>query len=209
MPVEAEAPVVHEEAGVGSEGHAEQTVDAAESAAVHDDRGEVQGAGDARAARWRRVLAYGVLPALALLLAMAGGAFKWMGSSIGDSQAARVEAVQAAKDATVAMLSYQPETVEKELTDAQAFMTGTFRDSYAQLIRDVVIPGAKQQRISAVANVPAAASISATPDHSVVLVFVNQTSTIGSDAPTDTASSVRVALDRVGGRWLISDFTPV
>ena len=43
----------------------------------------------------------------------------------------------------------------------------------------------------------------------ILLVFVNQTTIIGTDAPTATASSVRVTLDKIGGRWLISDFTPV
>jgi Mce-associated membrane protein len=43
----------------------------------------------------------------------------------------------------------------------------------------------------------------------VVLVFVNQTVIVGQDAPTDTASAVRVTLDKVGDRWLISSFDPV
>jgi Mce-associated membrane protein len=72
-----------------------------------------------------------------------------------------------------------------------------------------VIPGAKQKQISAVATVPAMASVSADPRHAVVLVFVNQTVVVGQDAPTDTASSVRVTLDKVGDRWLISKFDPV
>jgi Mce-associated membrane protein len=73
----------------------------------------------------------------------------------------------------------------------------------------VVIPGAKQKQISAVASVPAAASVSANPREAVVLVFVNQTVTVGGDAPTDTASSVRITLEKVGDRWLISKFDPV
>jgi len=32
---------------------------------------------------------------------------------------------------------------------------------------------------------------------------------VGQDTPTDTASSVRVTLDKVGNRWLISKFDPV
>ena len=47
-----------------------------------------------------------------------------------------------------------------------------------------MIPGAKQKQISAVANVPAVASVSANPDHAVVLVFVNQTVIVGDGAPT-------------------------
>ena len=65
----------------------------------------------------------------------------------------------------------------------------------------MVAPGAKQQHISAVATVPAAASVSATGKHAVVLVFVDQTTEIGSDAPTQNTSSVRVSLDKVDGRW--------
>jgi Mce-associated membrane protein len=73
----------------------------------------------------------------------------------------------------------------------------------------VVIPGSQQKQISAVATVPAAASVRATESHAVVLLFVNQSVIIGQDAPTSTASSVRVSLDKVGGRWLISQFDPV
>jgi len=32
---------------------------------------------------------------------------------------------------------------------------------------------------------------------------------VGADAPTNTTSSVRVTLDKVGGRWLISAFDPI
>jgi Mce-associated membrane protein len=61
------------------------------------------------------------------------------------------------------------------------------------LIDDVVIPGAKQKQISAVATVPAAGAVSATEDHAVVLLFVDQTVNVGNDPPTDTASAVPVA----------------
>ena len=161
--------------------------------------------------KWSRVVAYGVLPALALILAMAAGFLKWQDNSVRSSQIARVESVQAAKDTTVKMLSYKPDSVDKELNDARALLTGGFRDEYTSLINDVVIPGAKQKQITAVATVPdgGAASVSAEPNHAVVLVFVNQTVVVGQDTPTDTASSVRVTLDKVGDQWLISKFDPV
>ena len=75
----------------------------------------------------------------------------------------------------------------------------------------MVIPGAKEKQITAVASVPevGAASVSAEPNHAVVLVFVNQTVVVGQDTPTDTASRVQVTLDKVGDRWLISKFDPV
>ncbi|MFC3774609.1 hypothetical protein [Mycolicibacterium holsaticum] len=171
-----------------------------EPEAVAEDKGRIN---------WSRVLAYGILPGLALVLAMAAGYLKWQHDSVANADTARIESVQAAKDSTIAMLSYKPDTVDQQLNGARDLLSGEFRDSYTSLINDVVIPGAKEKQISAVATVPAAASVSADPNHAVVLVFVNQTVVVGQDAPTDTASSVRVGLDKVGDRWLISQFDPV
>jgi Mce-associated membrane protein len=162
-----------------------------------------------RRIQWTRVFAFGVLPAVALLLAIGAGYLKWTDNSVRDNGIARVESVQAAKDSTIALLSYKPDTVEQQLTAARDLLSGDFRDSYTSLTSDVVIPGAKQKQVSAVATVPAIASVSADPRHAVVLVFVNQTVVVGQTAPTDTASSVRVTLDKVGDRWLISKFDPV
>jgi Mce-associated membrane protein len=158
---------------------------------------------------WSRLMAYGLLPGLALLLAAAAGFLKWQDISGRDAQGARTASVQAATDGTVALLSYRADTVEKDLDAARGRLTGTFLNAYTSLTHEVVIPGAKQKQISAVATVPAAASISASANHAVVLLFVNQTLIIGRDAPTNTASSVRVILDKVGDHWLISGFDPV
>lgn len=168
---------------------------------------------------WTRVFAYGVLPAIALLLALGAGFARWQyhSSEYGavppaaseQNPSPALDSINAAKDSTIKMLSYKPETVGEQLNAARDLLTGEFRDSYTSLINDVVIPGATQKKISAVASVPAAASVSADPEHAVVLVFVNQTVVVGQELPTDTASSVRVTLDKVDGRWLISEFEPV
>ncbi|TPG37303.1 hypothetical protein EAH80_00095 [Mycobacterium hodleri] len=140
---------------------------------------------------------------------MGAGYLKWLDTRNRDSQIAGAESVQVARDSTVALLSYTPADVDKQLIEARDRLTGEFRKSYTSLTNDVVIPGAKQQQITAVATVPAASSVSASVDHAVALVFVNQTTTVGSGAPTDLASTVRVTLDKVDGRWLISQFDPV
>jgi len=57
--------------------------------------------------------------------------------------------------------------------------------------------------------VPAAASISATSNRAVVLVFIDQSIVIGTNAPTTTSSTVRVTLEKERDRWLISQFDPV
>lgn len=183
--------------------------------AIDEDTGEgdeTEGSEPAESERrinWSRVVAYGVLPGLALSLAGGAAYLKWVDSSTRASQLARIESVAAAKDSTIALLSYKSDTVEKDLETAKARLTGKFKDSYSQLINDVVIPGAKRGHISTTAAVPAAASVSASPDHAVTLLFVNQTAAVDKDPPSDTVSSVRVTLDKVAGRWLISGFDPV
>src|ERR1700758_5390652 len=173
--------------------------------ADHDDKPTTT----RRRIQWSRAIAYGLLPALAFLLASAAGYVKWQDGTAREAQASRQQSVQAAIDSTVALLSYQPNTVEKDLDAAKSRLTGNFLDAYTKLTHDVVIPGSKQKQISAVANVPAAASTSVTANHAVVMLFVNQTIIVGQGAPTNTASRVRVTLDKVDGRWLISQFDPV
>ena len=215
MPRRAEDPT---ETGFVDETPAEPV----QSATVEDDTEVTEAATDAdepdhdgeptsarRRIQWSKAIAYGLLPGLVFLLASAAGYLKWQDGTAREAQAARVESVQAAIDSTVALLSYRPDTVEKDLDAAKSRLTGTFLDAYTSLTHDVVIPGAKQKQISAVATVPAAASTSATATRAVVLLFVNQTVMVGQSAPTNTASSVRVTLDKVGGRWLIAQFDPV
>jgi Mce-associated membrane protein len=158
---------------------------------------------------WSRVLAYGVLPGFALLLALAAGYFKWVVGPADDLALARTESVRVAGEDAVALLSYKADSADKDLGAARERLTGDFKDAYTALTREVVIPGAKEKHISAVAKVNAAASVSATANHAVVLSFVNQTVTIGDGTPTDTQPVVRVTLDKVNGRWLVSRFDPV
>lgn len=158
---------------------------------------------------WSRITAYGILPGLALVLALGAGYLRWWAGSSDDLTAARAESVQAARDDAVALLSYRADSVDKDLAAARERLTGEFKDAYAELTRQVVIPGAKEQHISSVAKVNAAASVSVTANHAVALVFVDQTVTIGDGAPTDTQPVVRMTLDKVNGRWLVSRFDPV
>jgi Mce-associated membrane protein len=157
---------------------------------------------------WLRVSAFGVLPGLALLLGLAAGYFRWLDGSADDLTQARAESVRAASEDAIALLSYKADSVDKDLSAARERLTGDFKDAYTQLIREVVIPGAKEKHISATVKVNAAAPVSTTASHAVVLLFANQTVTIGDGAPTDTKPVIRVTLDKVNGRWLVSHFDP-
>ena len=185
----------------------EESEAAAEVDEASDDEPETR---KRRPIAWSRVLGYGVLPALALVLALAAGYFRWVVGSADDLALARTESVRVASEDAAALLSYKADSADKDLNDAaRDRLTGDFKDAYINLIRQVVIPGAKEKHISAVAKVNAAASVSATGNHAVVLLLVDQTVTIGDGAPTDTQPVVRLALDKVNGRWLVSHFDPV
>jgi Mce-associated membrane protein len=158
---------------------------------------------------WSRVLGYGVLPGLALLLALVAGFSKWQEQSFRSSQNAATESLAAAKESTVAILSYQADGAGQTLVAARDRLTAPYKDAYTKLTDEVVIPGATKDHVSVTATVPAAASVSATPRHAVVTLFVDQAAAIGKDAPTSTASSIRVTLEKISGRWLISEFEPI
>jgi Mce-associated membrane protein len=161
-----------------------------------------------RPSRLVRAVGYVLLPTIALALTGAAGYLKYQDSVTAETNRVREQSVQLAREATVDLLSYTPDNAEAKLNAASDRLTGSFRDSYLSLVRDVVIPGAKQKKISANAVVAAGASVSASTDTAKVMVFVNQTVTVGNEGPTDTASVVVVDLEKVGDRWLISRFEP-
>ncbi|WP_020099257.1 hypothetical protein [Mycobacterium sp. 360MFTsu5.1] len=156
---------------------------------------------------WARVTAYRILPVLALVLAVAAGGLWYLTSRHGN-EADQAAVIKVARDGTVALLSYEPDTVRQQLTDARKLLTTPFLDEYTTLTKSV-IPGAEQRHISAATSVPAAAAVSVEENHAVVLVFVNQIVRVGDQLPTSTPTSARVTLERLGGQWLIAKFEPV
>ena len=159
--------------------------------------------------RWARAVAFRILPALMVVLGSAAGVVTWKVISAHLLESARVDSLRAAQDGATAILTYRPETVAADLGAARDRLTGKFKDSYTLFTHQTVIPDAKQKQISSMVYIPAAASVSVTLDRAVVMIFVNQTFMHDPDPPTSTASCVRVTLDKVGRRWLISEFTPV
>ncbi len=106
------------------------TVDAAESETSPTDADESPAEDDTRTNRsipWRRVLAYGVLPGLALVVALVAGYLKWLDGSAGDAAALRAETIRIGSEDAVALLSYKPESVEKDLGAAASGSPATSR----------------------------------------------------------------------------------
>lgn len=118
--------------------------------------------------------------------------------------------VNAASDGTVAILSYSPDSLEKDFNAARSHLTGDFLSYYSQFTQQVVAPAAKQRSLKTIAHVMGAAVSELRPDSAEVLIFVDQRTTSTDHLePSMTASSVRVSMTRVNNNWLISKFEPV
>lgn len=149
-----------------------------------------------------------VLAAVALVLAVAAAVLRWQIVSAEASDTARAESVEAARDITVQMLSYETETVAEQLNAVRERLTGNFLGSYTAMINDI-IPAAQAQQIAAVAEVPEIAVVSAEPTSTELVLYVNQAVQVGGQMPEKTPSVVRATMVKEGDRWLMSEYEPV
>jgi Mce-associated membrane protein len=152
---------------------------------------------------------------LVALLLISGGAATWLyvkqyrPNQQTDPDVARA-VVSAASDGTVALLSYSPDSLDKDFATAKSHLTGDFLSYYNQFTEQIVAPAAKQKSLKTTAHVMGAAVSELHPDSAVVLVFVDQ-STTSKDRPDPSmaASNVLVSLTRVNSNWLITKFDPI
>lgn len=193
---------------------AEEPVDAeeadeAEPAEAEADEAAAEKPAEPELSRARsRVSLPVVLAAIALVLALASGVLRWLTVSEDQSATARDEAVQAAKEITAQMLSYETETVDQQLSAARDRMTGDFLGTYTAMINEV-IPAAHAQQIAAVAEVLRAGTVSVKPGSVEMVLFVNQSVQVGNHMPQKTPSVARATLVKEGDRWLMSEYEPV
>jgi Mce-associated membrane protein len=168
-------------------------------------------------APWRQlVIAVPLIPVLlALALLAAGGLTGWLYfyQYRPDQQtdtAVSQRAADAARDGTVALLSYKPDTLDPDFANAKSHLTGDFLNYYDQFTRDVVTPAVKDKGVATAAQVVGAATSELHANSAVVMVFVNQTSTSKERPdPSMSSSTLMVGLTKVNGTWLINKFDPV
>jgi Mce-associated membrane protein len=201
-------------------------VELTEPAAEHEDAAEPEDTAepedrqrqkrDGIVRRSARVIAgrVGAILLTVALLASAGAAawifLQWYRPDQQTNDAAAAVALDAAKTGTVAMLSYAPESLDKDFANAKSHLTGDFLSYYTNFTQQIVTPAAKQKAVKTSAAVVRAAVSEMHPDSAVVLVFINQNTT-SKENPDGAfaASAVKVGLKKINGTWLISAFDPV
>ena len=186
-----------------------------EGAAVAEVEAPKDSDDDSSAVR-QRLVAIPVIPVvLALALLGTGLLAGWLYFSQyrPDEQtdgAVAQSAVNAARDGTVALLSYKPDTLNQDFAAARSHLTGDFLNYYDKFTKDVVTPAAQTKGVTTTAQVVGAAASELNPDKAVVLVFINQATTSKERPdPAMASSSANVSLAKVHGEWLISKFDPL
>lgn len=188
---------------------AEDAEDAA-SSPTREDRGEAVAPlveeGAPAAARRAGVPSW-LLVGLGVLAAglVVATAWTWSeGAAAGDDTAAR-DAQVAAERAVVPVLSYDYETLEADQREAQALMTGRYREEYDKLFT-VLEDNAPRTQTRVTASVVASGIVRASQDRVQVLVFVDRPTTNKLDAePVVYKDQVTVSMQRVDGEWLVDD----
>ncbi|WP_327687209.1 hypothetical protein [Streptomyces sp. NBC_00467] len=163
--------------------------------------------------RRRPVRLCALLSVLVALGLTAVGALGWEYAEGRRTDAARTEAVAAARKAAPVVLSYDHRRLEADFAAARAHLAGAFAKEYGRTTSKVVGPTAKKYRgvvkASMVAppdgGAPAASVVSVSPDRAVVLLFVNQvtTSTQVTGSRVDL-NRVRMTMTRTSGGWKVS-----
>ena len=171
---------------------------------------------DSSPAARRSLPAIPLIPAALVLGLLAAGAlagwlyFAQFRPDTQTDNAVAQAAVNAARDGTVALLSYKPDTLNQDFAAARSHLTGDFLNYYDQFTKEVVTPAAQSKAVATTAQVVGAAASELHPNSAVVLVFVNQVTTSKERPdPAMASSSVLVSLTKVHGDWLITKFDPI
>jgi Mce-associated membrane protein len=120
------------------------------------------------------------------------------------------QVVKAASDGAVALLSYSPDTLSRDLANAKSRVTDDYLPYYQQFADQIVGPSTQRAQVTTTATVVRAAVSELQPNSAVVLVFVKQkTASKEKPEPVVTSSSLRVTLKKVKSSWLIEKFEGV
>jgi Mce-associated membrane protein len=158
-------------------------------------------------AHWRSILATALV--VATVAGAAGVFFVQYRPDQTVSDAAARQAIQAASDGSVALLSYSFDHLDRDFAAAKSHLTGNFLAFYSKFSEQIAA-GALQGQLTTTAKVIRVAISDLHPDSAVVLVFVNQTTTSKrKPEPAEVHRSIVVTLTKVNGLWLIANFDPV
>jgi Mce-associated membrane protein len=154
-----------------------------------------------------RAMAVLVATGLAVL-GIVGGRW-WAADERADRTA---EALDAARTRTVEILSYDAATLDADIAEARAQVTGELAARFEDVVAQVILPVAgREPGIVSQAEVVRSAVVSAGGHRAVVLLYVDRiTTSVLAPEPLRTTHQILVTMTRVpDGRWLVARLEPV
>lgn len=148
-----------------------------------------------------------LLAGLAVLAAglVLATAWTWTRAEAAEADSAVRDAQVAAERAVVPLLSYDYQTLEADQREAQAVMTGGYREEYDELFA-VLEDNAPRTKTAVTASVVSSGIVRASGDRVQVLVFVDRPTTNKLQSePVVYKDQVTLSMQRVDGEWLVDD----
>lgn len=108
------------------------------------------------------------------------------------------------------LLSYDYTSAEAHFASVLDNLGGDFRGQFEDVGRTVIVPSALERKVVTTADVLESSVVSADTNEAEFLLFLNQSTTNAESPETKLdGSRVRVRVERIGERWLITELTPV
>lgn len=158
----------------------------------------------AGAARRRRILLASIATVAVLLLATSAVLYLAVVRPEQQAEQARVDGLTAARGAVEQILTYQPASQGPDLERARGLVTGDFGNQFEMVLNTVVRPALKGG-VGTRTVVTRAGVVSADTDRVTALLYLTQQASRADEPPRTNAGRAEVTVQRVDGRWLVSD----
>jgi Mce-associated membrane protein len=161
-----------------------------------------------RLVRWRPILLSIMVVAAT---GFAGGYFYYVyRPDMETDNAVAHQVVKAASDGAVALLSYSPDTLDRDLSNAKSRISESYLAYYQQFADQIVGPAAQRGRVTTTATVVRAAVAELHSSSGVVIMFIKlKTASKEKPEPIVTSSTLRVTVIKAKGSWLIEKFETI
>jgi Mce-associated membrane protein len=154
--------------------------------------------------RWLITGLIGLLAAAFVALAGAGGWLYWNRVELQGEQQTREELGPLASKQVPEIFGYDYQTVERSLDNAYTMLTPDFRREFQEKANKDIIPQARDRQMVSQVNVVGVGVMDAHRNSGSVMVYINQTWIDKSKQPLYNGSRLKVAYERIKGKWLIN-----
>jgi len=149
--------------------------------------------------------------AAVLIVVCTGDGFLWWNNrSDSQAQAAETAAEAAANESIPLVLSYNYVDLDRYAARATSKTTGPFAVDLKKLLDTQVLPAARAKNIATQTSVQGTATVTASANTVVLLMFIDQTTRMAdAAAPKIEGARLQVTMTNQNDSWLISGLKPI